>query len=138
MDRCKTAALLAALVLGAWPTSAQSPARLSEGYARLPLVFERNIGQFDPQVRYAARSQGHTLFLTDREIVLAFSNKTLSNNAVRMSFSGGNSSPAIEPSRHQPGVSNYLRGNDRSKWRTDVPHYGRVRYREIYPGVDLV
>ena len=36
------------------------------------------------------------------------------------------------------GVSNYLRCNDRSKWRTDVPHYGRVRYREIYPGVDLV
>jgi hypothetical protein len=37
-----------------------------------------------------------------------------------------------------PGKSNYLIGNDPNKWRTNVPTYGRVRYENIYPGVDLV
>jgi hypothetical protein len=37
-----------------------------------------------------------------------------------------------------PGRSNYFIGNDPAKWHTDVPHYGRVRYRNLYPGIDLV
>jgi hypothetical protein len=37
-----------------------------------------------------------------------------------------------------PGKSNYLTGNDPKKWRTNVPTYDRVRYENIYPGVDLV
>jgi hypothetical protein len=36
------------------------------------------------------------------------------------------------------GRSNYLVGNDPRRWRSDVPHYARVTYREVYPGVDLV
>jgi hypothetical protein len=36
------------------------------------------------------------------------------------------------------GKANYLIGNDRKKWRTNVPLYAKVRYREVYPGVDLV
>jgi hypothetical protein len=37
-----------------------------------------------------------------------------------------------------PGKSNYFIGNDPKKWRTHVPTYGRVRYENVYPGVDLV
>src|SRR5207244_12907628 len=37
-----------------------------------------------------------------------------------------------------PGKVNYLRGNDPSKWQTNVPTYGRVRYVGLYRGVDLV
>jgi hypothetical protein len=37
-----------------------------------------------------------------------------------------------------PGKTNYLTGNDPEKWRTHVPTYDRVRYEEIYPGIDLV
>ena len=36
------------------------------------------------------------------------------------------------------GKVNYLIGNDRTQWRTDIPTFGRVRYHEIYPGIDLV
>src|SRR5262249_32718110 len=32
---------------------------------------------------------------------------------------------------------NYFLGNDPKKWRTEVPHYGRVEYSHTYPGVDL-
>jgi uncharacterized protein (TIGR03437 family) len=38
----------------------------------------------------------------------------------------------------QPGVSNYFIGNDTAQWHTDVPHYGRIEYQGVYPGIDLV
>lgn len=34
--------------------------------------------------------------------------------------------------------SNYFIGNDPGKWRTDIRNYRRVRYNEIYSGIDLV
>jgi hypothetical protein len=37
-----------------------------------------------------------------------------------------------------PGKSNYFIGNDPKQWRTDVPTYGRVKFHDVYPGVDLV
>jgi hypothetical protein len=36
------------------------------------------------------------------------------------------------------GVSNYLRGSDPKRWRTDVPHYARLSASEAYDGIDLV
>ncbi|MBM3793332.1 MAG: hypothetical protein FJW31_04545 [Acidobacteria bacterium] len=33
---------------------------------------------------------------------------------------------------------NYFVGNDESRWVRDVPTFGRVRYRDVYPGIDLV
>ena len=33
--------------------------------------------------------------------------------------------------------SNYFIGNDPRKWRTGVPNYAGVRYKNIYPGIDL-
>ena len=33
---------------------------------------------------------------------------------------------------------NYLLGNRPERWITDVPTFGRIRYPEIYPGIDVV
>jgi len=37
-----------------------------------------------------------------------------------------------------PGVVNYLIGNQPSAWLKNIPTYSRVRYRQLYPGVDVV
>src|SRR2546428_259370 len=37
-----------------------------------------------------------------------------------------------------PGKSNYFIGNDPKKWRANIANYAKVRYRNVYPGVDLV
>jgi hypothetical protein len=37
-----------------------------------------------------------------------------------------------------PGKVNYFLGNDPKKWRTNVPTYAQVWYRNVYPGIDLV
>lgn len=34
-----------------------------------------------------------------------------------------------------PGTSNYFIGNDESAWRRNMPHYARIEYREVYPGI---
>jgi hypothetical protein len=44
--------------------------RGSETYGRLPLSFEANQGQTDPQVKFLARGSGYTVFLTPTEAVL--------------------------------------------------------------------
>ena len=48
-------------------------ARLQEAYGKLPLSFEANHGQTDPQVRFLSRTAGHTLFLAPTEAVLVLS-----------------------------------------------------------------
>jgi hypothetical protein len=54
-----------------------------------------------------------------------------------IAFTGASPSGSMEPVIPLPGYSNYLIGNDPSKWRTHVPTYARVRGRNIYPGIDV-
>ncbi len=140
----------------------ENKARLVNFYGRLPLSFEANRGQTDPQVKFVARGSGYTLFLTRRgEAVLALRkpapqrdpvkpaslvsmSATLNPDAagppaiVRMKLVGANAKARVEALEELPGKANYFIGNDPKKWRSNVPLYAKVRYREVYPGVDLV
>jgi hypothetical protein len=55
-----------------------------------------------------------------------------------MKLVGANPEPQVMGLDELPGKVNYFLGNDPTKWRTDVPTYAKVRYKDIYPGVDLV
>ena len=46
-------------------------AQLMQAYGKLPLRFEANEGQTDPQVRFLSRGPGYALFLMGNEAVLA-------------------------------------------------------------------
>jgi len=60
------------------------------------------------------------------------------SSVLRMRFLGANPASRIEGLDEQPGRSHYLVGDDPSRWRRDVPHYAKVRYRDVYPGIDLI
>jgi hypothetical protein len=45
---------------------------------------------------------------------------------------------AVQALDQLPGISNYFIGSDPAMWRTGIPTYGKVKYKGIYPGVDLV
>lgn len=49
-----------------------------------------------------------------------------------------NPATAVEGLEKLPGKNNYLIGNDPARWHTRVPQYARVRYRNVYRGIDLV
>ncbi len=56
--------------------------------------------------------------------------------AVRMTFAGA-STPTLVAEERLPGRHNYFLGNEPTRWRSDVPLYASVRYREVQPGVDV-
>jgi uncharacterized protein (TIGR03437 family) len=112
--------------------------RVSESYGRLPLSFEANEGQFDPRVKFTSRGSGYALSLAQTEIALSLSNGgTGASFGLRMKFEKANTKALIEGVDLLPGRSNYLIGNDRARWRTGVANYAKVRYGEIYRGIDL-
>jgi photosystem II stability/assembly factor-like uncharacterized protein len=57
---------------------------------------------------------------------------------LRMRLEGANSAPQIEGMDELPGKTNYFIGNNPRKWRTDIPSYSSVIYRDVYTGIDLV
>lgn len=127
-------ALFALVALFVLPTAAG--AGLSESYGRLPLHFEENRGQADREVQFLARGPGYGLYLTASEAVLVLGAKD--RTVLRMALVGANSDSPVSGLDELPGKANYFIGKDSSKWRTNVPTYAKVRYREVYPGIDLV
>jgi len=148
---------LAPLVHRAAASASQPAAQKPVSSASLPLFFELNQGQTDPQVKFLARGSGYGLFLTADEAVLALQPSALTTrhseqgfqlsavssqhapgSVIRMRLEGANSSPRVSGASPLPGKSNYFVGNDPSKWRYGIPQFARVEYRAVYPGVDLV
>jgi Beta-propeller repeat len=130
------------------------PSRIVAAYGRLPLSFEANRGQADAQVKFLSRGSGYSLYLTSTEAVLRLRKPASqdrgptgmeqaaapehSSALIRMRLAGANSLVRVEGLEELPGKSNYLIGNDPSRWRTNVPTYAKVRCENVYPGIDLV
>src|SRR5258708_33085591 len=108
-----------------------------QAYGKLPLSFEANRGQTDGQVKFVSRGSAYTLFLGRNESVFT-SGAAGQSSARHVKLVGANPSATLSWVEELPGKSNYFIGNDRTKWLTDVPNYSRVKYRNAYPGVDLV
>ena len=116
---------------------AATQAHLSAAYGQLPLSFEANQGQTDSRVNFLSRGAGYSLFLTPTKAVLSLKQGDTSN-VVGMRIVGANPASRAVGLDKQAGVSNYLIGNDPSKWHTDIPNYGEVDYQGVYRGIDLV
>jgi Beta-propeller repeat len=136
---------------------AQAPALAS--YARLPLSFERNTGQTDERVKFLARGSGYTVFFTQQSATLrldaplqhgsnaaatdkpshtSIASKSTRTAVVTLSLDHANRQPDMQGLQPQSGRSNYFIGKDPAQWHSDVPQFGRVQYRGVYPGIDLV
>ncbi len=136
-----------------------SQKNIETAYGKLPLSFELNRGQTDARVKFLSRGSGYTLFLTRTEAVLALRNSQRAEDAaekergieraqqpktqtpatvLRMRLLGANTAPQVDGVDALPGKSHYFIGSDPKKWRTNISQYARVRYREVYPGIDLI
>ncbi len=60
------------------------------------------------------------------------------NTTMTFKLVGAKSNPDVVGENLQPTKVNYFIGNDRTKWQTNVATYGQVRYKNVYPGIDLV
>jgi hypothetical protein len=137
--------------------------RIQDSYASLPLAFEQNQGQTDPQVKYLARGHGYTLFLTANDAVFSLHSRPAASKAsagqsprdepqspaqrhnnqkdllsvVHMHLLGANAQATVQGTDATAGTANYFIGNDPGKWRTGVARYARVSYQNVYPGVNM-
>ena len=94
----------------------------------IPLAFESNQGQADAQVKFLAHTPQAGVWLTQQEAVYG---------SLRVRFEGGARNPRMEGQDRQTGISNYFTGNDRTRWRINIPHFGKVLYSDVYPGIDV-
>jgi hypothetical protein len=136
----------------------RSQGELRAVYGALPLSFELNQGQTDGAVDFLARAGGYLLFLTPTEAVMAFDNSATHSGKwnreelvstdrskprpprliVRMKLQGANPAPSVEGLDELASRTNYFSGPDSAQWHTDIPSYARVRYAQVYPGIDIV
>jgi uncharacterized repeat protein (TIGR01451 family) len=140
-----------------------SSVRVARDYGKLPISFEVNQWQTDRSVQFLARGVGYTLFLRPGEAVLSLhaphadtgkpggpfipgalrpsSRQLLAPTpacTVRLQLIGSNTKAEATGVDPLPGKTNYFIGSDPAKWHTDVPTYAKVRYSNVYPGVDLI
>jgi hypothetical protein len=130
--------------------------RRASANVQLPLTFEANQGQTDPHVKFLSHGKGYTAFLAAGEMVLSLrpsefaaawgasevrtTNRAVQspNTMLQFTLVGAAQNPMAVGEDPQPGRVNYFIGNDPRKWHTNVQTYARVRYKNVYPGIDLV
>jgi hypothetical protein len=98
----------------------------------MPVFFMANRGQVPQAVRFMAKGSGLTAYFLRREVLLHAQGAW-----VHMRFEGANSSARVEGAKPLPGQANFLTGRAR-QWHRGVPVFAAVRYRELYPGIDVV
>jgi hypothetical protein len=137
-------------------------AKLKEAYGKLPLSFEANQGQANKEVKFISQGSGYKLFLTATKAVMTLNSSreskakdqksfikdnkldrglqtpSLDQTVLQMQLVGANPAPGITGIDLLPGKSNYFIGNDPKEWRTNIAQYAKVRYQNVYPGVDMV
>jgi hypothetical protein len=137
------------------PVVPADESRVAANFGNLPLSFEPNQGQTDSQVKFLSRNPHYNLFLTSNEAVFTLpihsstparvqgrmgrlrNSRSQTQAVLRMQIVGANATPSVEGEVPSEGHTNYLTGRDSSDWVRNVPQYGRVHYRGVYPGVDM-
>ncbi len=118
------------------PTFAVERAKEPDPSPGRPSVrFEQNLGQFDEQVDFVARLDGYSLALAPDRLRMRLGNQ--SPNAM-MRLVGAEPRAVGKGEQPLADRTHYFLGNDPSKWQQNVPHFGKVRYEQVYPGIDLV
>ena len=110
---------------------------LDKNFGNLPLSFEPNRGQANRNVKFLSRGSGYLLTLSSTQASLRLRGST-SIEQLHMNLLNSDPRAKVTAEAQQDGVSNYLIGGDRAKWRRKIPNYSRVRVAEAYPGIDVL
>ena len=135
--------------------------RMAEAYGKLPMSFEANVGQVATPAQFLARGPGYAVALEPTQAVLALrsaakpstgqatpdrpgiepvpaSPENTTTTRLALQFVGANPAAAVAGESQLPGIVNYFIGSDPAQWHSNVKTFGQVRYRDLYPGIDLV
>src|SRR5258707_60008 len=63
--------------------------------------------------------------------------ESVSGAVIAMTLAGANPAAMGASAEQLPGKSNYLIG-EQANWHTEVPSFRKVKYSDVYPGIDVV
>ena len=139
---CLTSAALSQdLTVTPAPPPAAAPNQASAAHlalSRLPMAFEPNQGQAPDTTRYLVRAGAVRADFREQSIALTLPEPGGAQDTMEIRFPGAGLNPQIAGEGEQQGHVNYLLGPDPSSWHRNLPTYQRIRYKEIYPGTDLL
>lgn len=125
-------ALMAGLLWIGYTRPFDEPSLSMPEFGRPSLAFVPNAGQSDAAVQYQAHLPGANLFFTNEGLTVGWA-----EGGMRLNFLEASPSLAINGREAQPGVVNYMLGDNPDGWQTGLPTYGVVTYEELYPGISL-
>jgi hypothetical protein len=128
-----------------------------------PLAFTQNQGQWPDNVLYRASAGGATMWFTNSGVVYQLTKRiprgelkpgeaprpgvlyekvgriidSIECTMIKAEFVGANLNVCADGLKQTEYKCNYFLGDDPAKWRTDVPNFESIQYREIYAGIDL-
>jgi len=136
----------AGIAVAVWVPSSDGPrpATAHAALAKVALPFVENGGQLDRRVAYSAHVGAASLFFTGRGVTFALAGGSRHGAgaarggwAVQQAFLGASAARRPQPSRRGQALVSYFVG-PRSHWKTGLHTYGRLVYRNVWPGIDVV
>ena len=110
----------------------------SELLANLPLSFVENRGQVDPRAPYYLQGAESSVYFTAEGLRLSLAPSTPNAPGWSLALDFVGAEPTVPESRSKAeGTVSYFKG-DPGEWRSSIPIYSRVLYRDLWPGIDLV
>jgi PKD repeat protein len=140
---------------------------VTQNLTSMPLSFTQNMGQWDERALFRADAGGATMWITTEGVYYQFTRRielpdadqdtsgsdlafegqnprgfdtepdSIEALVLKAAFVGANPNPTASGNKLLDYKCNYFLGNDRAKWRTDVPNYEAIVLDEVYPGIDL-
>ena len=107
-------------------------------YGRIPILFEENAGQAPAGTKFVARGPGYTTLLCNNDVSFHLKTGRSTHTELYFEWVGGSLNPRVAGQNPAITKSNYLLGNDPTRWKTGIANYQSVEYQQVYPGIDLV
>ncbi|MGL4596672.1 MAG: hypothetical protein ACRCYO_04035, partial [Bacteroidia bacterium] len=126
-------------------------------YVKSGVRFEQNLNQWPSQVLFSSDVSGGRIFFEQQQFTVSLyslsdldeshhdshekgtdrSKALIGGHAYQQKFLNSRSDATLAGNGKRPEIVSYFKGNDPSKWSSNVPVFNGVRYTGLYQGIDL-
>lgn len=114
----------------------QQDLKLDKLYGQLPLSFEENFGQAKSNIKFISHGFDYNLLLENNKVTLVPNHKN--SSSLSLEFLGSKDDIKVIGNNQLETKTNYLIGQDQTKWQKEINNFSKVTYKELYKGIDAV
>ena len=111
----------------------------------MPLYFIPNEGQVDARVAYYLQGKDKTIYFASEGLTYVLNGRGVSDRnepenpsrfALKLDFVGANADVRPSGEERTGAVISYFKGKP-EEWKTGLPTYSKIIYKDLWPGIDL-